>query len=96
MVSPKQCAFVLTAVAVIFTANISPLISLVNYFIFTVLIQLVYFIIIGVHLLIPDRSEAILDAAFKWIKYNFRPLAIALFAIFGIFILFKGISGLIL
>lgn len=40
MVCPKQWAFVLTAVTVIFTANLSPIQSLVNYFIFSILIQL--------------------------------------------------------
>lgn len=95
MVSPKQWAFVLTAVAVIFTANLKPIASLVNFFIFSVLIQLVYFIIIGIHLLMPRRSEAILDEVFKWIKNNFRTVAITLFTGFGIFFLYKGISGLI-
>ena len=95
MVSPKQWAFVLTAVAVIFTANLDPIASLINFFIFSVLIQLVYFIIIGIHLLMPRRSEAILNEIFKWIKTNFRTVAIALFSGFGIFFLFKGITGLI-
>lgn len=40
MVCPKQWAFVLAAVTVIFTANLSPIQSLVNYFIFSMLIQL--------------------------------------------------------
>ena len=95
MVSPKQWAFVLTAVAVIFTANFPPLASLVNFFIFSVLIQLVYFIIIGIHLLMPVRSEAILNSIFNWVKSNFRTVAIALFSGFGLFFLIKGISGLI-
>jgi hypothetical protein len=47
MVSPKQWVFVLTAVAVIFTANLSAFASLVNFFIFTALIQIVDFIITG-------------------------------------------------
>ena len=95
MVSPKQWAFVLTAVAVIFTANLDPIASLINFFIFSVLIQLFYLLIIGIHLLMPKRSGAILDSLFNWIKANFRPVAIALFAGFGIFFLFKGITGLI-
>lgn len=95
MVSPKQWAFVMTAVAVIFTANLNPIASLINFFIFSVLIQLVYFIIIGIHLLIPKRSAAILDGIFKWTSNNFRTVAIALFLGFGLFFLFKGISGLI-
>ena len=94
MVSPKQWAFVLTAVAVIFTANLSPLQSLVNYFIFSVLIQLFYLLIIGIHLLMPRRSGAILDAFFNWIKNNFRPVVIVIFTGFGLFFLFKRISGL--
>jgi len=95
MVSPMQWAFVLTAVAVIFTANLTPIQSLVNYFIFSVLIQLFYLLIIGIHLLMPRRSGAILDALFIWIKDNFRPVVIVMFAGFGIFFLFKGITGLI-
>jgi threonine/homoserine/homoserine lactone efflux protein len=95
MVSPKQWAFVLTAVAVIFTANLNPLASLVNYFIFSVLIQLTYFLIIGIFLLIPRRSEALLDGLINWIKNNFRPVVIVIFAGFGVFFLIKGISGLI-
>jgi threonine/homoserine/homoserine lactone efflux protein len=94
MVSPKQWAFVLTAVAVIFAANLSPLQSLVNYFIFSVLIQIFYLLIIGIHLLMPRRSGAIRDALFNWIKDNFRPVVIVMFTGFGLFFLFKGISGL--
>ena len=94
MVSPKQWALVLTAVGVIFTANLNPLQSLVNYFIFSVLIQLFYLLIIGIHLLMPRRSGAILDALFNWIKDNFRPVVIVIFTGFGLFLLFKGISGL--
>lgn len=96
VLSPKQWAFVLTAVAVIFTANLDPIVSLVNYFIFSVLIQVVYLIIIGFYLLMPKRSEAILDVLFNWIKNNAKPVVIVLFSCFGLFFLFKGISGLII
>ena len=95
LVSPKQWAFVLTAVAVIFTANLESIVSLVNFFIFSVLIQLFYLIIIGLHLLMPERSGAILDSLFNWIKNNFRPVVIVIFTGFGLFFLIKGITGLI-
>ena len=94
LVSPKQWAFVLTAVAVIYTANLDPIGSLVNFLIFSVLIQLPYLMIIGLHLLMPNRSEAMLDSLFYWIKNNFRPVVIVIFTGFGLFFLFKGISGL--
>jgi len=95
MVSPKQWAFVLTAVAVIFTENLNPIASLVNFFVFSVLIQLFYLLFIGIYLLMPKRSGVILDRLFNWIKNNFRPVVIILFAGFGLFFLIKGLSGLI-
>jgi threonine/homoserine/homoserine lactone efflux protein len=95
VVSPKQWAFVFTVVAVIFTANLNPTQSLVNYFIFSVLIQVFYLLIIGIHLLMPRRSGAILDTLFNWIKHNFRPVVIVIFTGFGLFFLFKRISELI-
>jgi len=79
---------------VIFTANLEPIVSLVNFFIFSVLIQFFYLIIIGLHLLMPERSGAILDSLFNWIKNNFRPVVIVMFAGFGLFFLIKGITGL--
>lgn len=94
-VCPKPWAFVLTAVTVSFTANLSPVQSLVNYLIFSILIQLFYVLIIGINLLIPLRSGAILDALVLWIRNNFSPVVIVIFTGFGLFFLFKGISGLI-
>jgi hypothetical protein len=96
MISPKQWAFVLTAVSVIYTANLNPIASLINFLIFTVLIQLFYLLIIGVHLLMPKRSGAILDSLFNWIKNHFRPVVIVLFTGFGLFFLIKGITELII
>lgn len=95
MISPKQWAFVLTAVAVIFAANLDPIVSLVNFFIFSVLIQLFHMLIIGLHLLMPERSGVLLDSLFNWIKNNFRPVVIVIFAGFGFFFLIKGIIGLL-
>jgi hypothetical protein len=60
-----------------------------------VLIQLTYFLIIGIHLIMPKQSEAILDGIFNWIKKNFRPVVIVLFSGFGLFFLIKGTSELI-
>ena len=94
MASPKQWVFVVTTVAVIFTANLSVAASLINFFIFTILIQLVYFIIIAIHLAMPKRSEKILDALFVWLKKNLRVIAIVIFVGFGLFFMLKGIAGL--
>ena len=95
MVSPKQWVLVLTAVAVIFTAYLPPQVSAVNFFVFTLLVQTVFFVIIGLHTLMPNRSERILDALFVWLKRHLRAVAIGIFGFFGIFFLVKGFTGLV-
>ena len=94
MVSPKQWVLVLTAVAVIFSAYLPPAASAANFFIFTLLVQTVFFIIIGIQVLMPRRAEAILDKVFAWLKKHLRALAIGIFVGFGLFFLVKGLLGL--
>lgn len=93
--SPKQWVFVLTAVAIIFSAYLNVAASLANYFVFTLLIQTVYFVLIGINVLIPERSAALLDGLSNWLKANIKPLAIGLFSLLGLFFLVKGIVGLL-
>jgi hypothetical protein len=95
MVSPKQWVLVLTAVAVIFSAYLPPAASIINFLIFTILVQTVFFVIIGIHSLMPKRSQKILDALFVWLKKHLRVVAIGIFGLFGIFFLVKGFIGLI-
>lgn len=90
--SPKQWVFVLTAVAIIFTAELSTAGSLANYAIFTLLIQIAYLFIIGAYIIARDQASRVLDAAFGWIKTNLRTTAIALFAGFGVIFLLKGLT----
>jgi hypothetical protein len=94
MVSPKQWVFVLTAIAVIFAADLPPAGSLVNYVVFALLVQGAYLIIIAVYLLAPQRSARILDGVFAWLKLNLRAVAITVFAGFGLIFLVKGLSAL--
>jgi len=92
--SPKQWVFVLTAVAVIFTADLRPIGSLANYLVFTLLVQLAYFVIIGLYAVARDRVSPALDALFGWIRDHLRATAIGLFAGFGLIFLVKGLSTL--
>ena len=92
--SPKQWVFVLTAVAVIFAADLRAVGSLTNYLIFTLLVQAAYFVIIGGFALAEERVGRGLDAVFGWIRAHLRPTAIGLFAGFGIIFLVKGLSSL--
>jgi hypothetical protein len=92
--SPKQWVFVLTAVAVIFAADLRAAESLANFAVFTLLVQAAYFVIIGGFALARDRVGRILDSVFESIRAHLRPTAIGLFAGFGIIFLVKGLSSL--
>lgn len=92
--SPKQWVFVLTAVAVIFTADLRPIGSVANYLVYTLLVQLAYFVIIGLYAVARDRVSPALDAVFEWIKSHLSASAIGLFAGFGLIFVFKGLSTL--
>jgi threonine/homoserine/homoserine lactone efflux protein len=93
--SPKQWVFVLTAVAVIFTADLRPVGSITNFLVFTLIVQLAYFVIIAAYALARERVGRILDGVFEWMKGHLRGTAIAIFAGFGIIFLFKGLAELI-
>jgi hypothetical protein len=92
--SPKQWVFVLTAVAVIFEADLRAVVSLANFVVFTLLVQAVYFVIIGGFALARDRVGRVLDGVFGSIRAHLRPIAIGLFVGFGIIFLVKGLSSL--
>jgi hypothetical protein len=92
--SPKQWVFVLTAVAVIFAADLRPIASLANYSVFTVLVQAAYVLIIGSFVLAREPVGRLLDRVFAWIKSHLKATAIGLFAGFGIVFLLKGFSAL--
>jgi len=90
LASPKQWVFALTAVAIIFEAQLQPLGSLANYLLFAVLVQLAYFLIIGVYVIAKDWATGVLDAAFGWMRANLKTVAIGLFFGFGVVFLLKA------
>jgi len=94
LASPKQWVFVLEAVAVIYTAELRPIGSLVHYFGFAILVQIVYLIIIAAYAMARDRVSPGLDTFFAWIRTNLRVTATGLFTVFGIAFLVKGLSEL--
>jgi hypothetical protein len=90
--SPKQWVFALTAVAVIFEAQLRPAGSLANYLLFTVLVQLAYLLIVGAYSIAKDRANRVLNSTFGWLKTNLRATAVGLFLGFGLVFLIKGMS----
>ena len=92
--SPKQWVFVLTAVAVIFAADLRPVGSLANFTLFSFLVQAAYFVIIGGFAGAQERVSPALDRVFDLIRAHLRPAAIWLFTIFGLVFLAKGLTSL--
>ncbi|MCL1601275.1 MAG: GAP family protein [Actinomycetia bacterium] len=90
--SPKQWVFTLTAVAIIFEAQLQPLGSLANYLLFAVLVQLAYFLIIGLYVIAKDWASGVLDAMFGWTRANLKTVAIGLFSGFGLVFLLKAVT----
>jgi hypothetical protein len=92
--SPKQWVFVLTAVAIVFEADLRPIGGVANYAVFSLLVQLAYFVIIGGFALAEERVGRVLDGVFGWIRAHLRPSAIGLFVFFGVLFLVKGFTSL--
>jgi hypothetical protein len=94
LASPKQWVFVLTAVAIIFSAGLRPIGSLANFFVLTLLVQGAYLLIIGAYAVARKPTGRVLDAVFHWIRVHLRATAIGVFAGFGVVFLLKGLSTL--
>ena len=94
-VSPKQWVFTLTAVAVIFAANLDPLASLANYLLFILIALSLFFLLILVYVILGDRSQAFMDRLFKWLKKNAMTILVVVLIVFGLYFLISGIAGLV-
>jgi cadmium resistance protein CadD (predicted permease) len=94
-VSPKQWIFTLTAVGVIFAANLEPLASLANYLIYILIALSLFFLLILVYVFLGERSQALMDRLFKWLKKNAMTILTLVFIVFGLYFLVKGLIGLV-
>ncbi|UCG25200.1 MAG: GAP family protein [Chloroflexota bacterium] len=93
-VSPKQWIFTLTAVAVIFAANLEPLASLANYLLFILIVLMLFFLLILVYAVLGDRSKSFMDRLFGWLKKNARTILILVLVVFGLYFLIRGATAL--
>lgn len=93
-ISPKQWVFALTAVAVVFAANLDPAGSLLNYLLFMLVVLSLFLLFILLYVALPKRSGALMDSLFKWLRVHGRTVMIVVFLIFGLVFLVTGITGL--
>jgi cadmium resistance protein CadD (predicted permease) len=84
----------LTAVAVIFAANLEPLVSLLNYLLFILIVLTLFFLLILIYVFLGERSQAFMDGLFNWLKKNAQTILILVLLVFGLYFLISGINGL--
>jgi len=91
----QQWVFTLSAIAVIEEAQVSPAANVLAFLFFGLLAQSLVLAPILVSAAAPTQSAKLLDAAQSWLERHNRVIVIAVSLIFGLWFLWKGISGLL-
>ena len=91
----KQWVFTLSAIAVIEQGELSQTGNVLAYLFFVLAAQSLVLAPIVVSAVAPAQSAKLLDAAHGWLERNNRAIVIAASSIFGVWFLWKGITGLI-
>jgi threonine/homoserine/homoserine lactone efflux protein len=95
LVSPKQWIFTAPVVGAVYAANLSVAGSLISYLLFILIAQALYLLLIIIDVAMPERSAALLDALFTWLRKNARAVLIGVFLTFGLFFFWNGFQGLL-
>ena len=93
--SIKQWVFTLSAIAVIEQGALSHAGNVLAYLLFVLAAQSLVLAPILVSAVAPTRAARMLDAMQGWLERNSRVIVTAVLLIFGAWLLWKGISGLI-
>jgi hypothetical protein len=90
----KQWVFTLSALAVINEAKLSAVAAALAFLFFALAAQSLVLAPIIVYAVAPTQSAKLLDAAQGWLERNNRAITIVVSSIFGVWFLWKGITGL--
>jgi hypothetical protein len=94
-IAAKQWVFVLSAIATIGAAELSQvenILAFLSYVLLTIVLPLIPIVLYAVS---PQRSAVTLERMGKWLEVHNRQIVIAVSSIFGVFFLFKGLTGLL-
>ena len=91
----KQWVLTLSAIAVIEQAQLSHTGNVLTYLLFVVVAQSLVLAPILVSAVAPTQAARMLDAMQGWVERNSRVIMIAVLLVFGVWLLWKGIAGLI-
>ena len=95
LVGVKLWIFTLGALATIAEAQLGQPGSAMAYLLFIGLAQSLLLIPILIRILIPARSQSILDGLSDWLAKNNRSIVMVVSLVFGLYFLYLGISGLL-
>jgi hypothetical protein len=95
LVSVKLWVFTLGALGTIAEAEVGQPGSMLAYLLFIVLAQALLLIPILMRILMPARSQSMLDDLANWLAKNNRLIVVVVSLVFGLYFLYLGISGLL-
>ncbi len=94
-ISGKQWVFTLGAIGVLEKAHLGPPASIALFLSYVLVAQAFGLIAVIASALSPQRAGSALAAVNAWLARNNRPVMIAVYLVFGVFFLYKGITGLV-
>ncbi len=95
LISGKFWVFTLSAIGVIEEAQLGQPASTVAFLLFILLAQALLLLVIGVRMVVPERSKSLLGSFSAWLtRYN-RPIVIAVSLVFGVLFFVQGARGLV-
>jgi threonine/homoserine/homoserine lactone efflux protein len=95
LVAVKQWVFTLSAISVIEASSLSQNRMILLYLIFVVGATSLMLIPILICLVLPGQSQRLLEQAQGLLERYNRPIVVTVSVVFGVFFLWKGISGLV-
>ncbi len=93
LIMPKLWVFTLSALAVIVNAELEQPTNALVYLLFILLAQSLLLLPIFIRLLMPKRSQLVLDGVSSWLTRNNRVIVIVVSLVFGLFFLYSGLKG---
>ncbi|MBF2028920.1 MAG: GAP family protein [Oscillatoriales cyanobacterium C42_A2020_001] len=93
LISAKLWVFTLSALTTIAAAELGQSSSAIAYLLFIVLAQSLLLLPIVTCIVLPTRSQTVLNHLADWMTRNSRPIGIGVSLIFGLWFLYSGIKG---
>jgi hypothetical protein len=95
VLSVKQWAFTLTAIGLLQEARLGVAAGVSVYLLYTLVSQLLALPAVLAIAFAPEKSTAPLNAALSWLQRHNRVIMVVVSLVFGVYFLYKGISGLL-